>query len=224
MSFRRTALALTVGVVAVGGVAATAALASAGTAKYFTTYSAGTCDTAAGEWVVDWTVTNQSDEAAIVSDVTSTLATSPASALPGSIGAGVTAHATQRISGTGGQRARLVYTTTWADGTTALNSWDFRPQSPCAKAADTGPWPIVDAAGTQRATLSYNPAGQYATACYGGPAGDVVIEEKFTTGQSIRRIVPQFGCAVAAPYAGTGDVVAVRGLVGDFANPWHEVG
>jgi hypothetical protein len=224
MSLRKTALAFAIGAVAVGGVAATAALAGADTVKHFTTYAAGTCDTATGEWVVAWEVTNQSDETATVGDVTSTPDTSPAEALPATVDGGYTVRVAQRIPGSGGQTARLVYTATWADGTSTLNSWDFRPQSPCAKAADPGPWAIVDGAGKQRGTLTYNPSGQMAMACYGGPDGDVVIEEKFTTGGSIKRVVPQFGCAVAIPYAGTGDVVAVRASVGDFANPWHEVG
>src|SRR4051812_7182470 len=39
--------------------------------------------------------------------------------------------------------------------------------------ADSGPWPIVDASGVQRSSLSIDWSTGYATACYGGATGDV---------------------------------------------------
>ncbi len=77
----------------------------------------------------------------------------------------------------------------------------------------------------QRSSLSINWTTGYALACYGGEAGDVRIELRFESGYIQRRIVPQFGCQVAGPPgapADAGSPVAVRGVVGDFVNPWHE--
>ena len=91
--------------------------------------------------------------------------------------------------------------------------------------ADSGPWPIVDQNGVQRTSLSIDWSTGYALACYGGEAGDVRIELQFESGYIQRRVVPQFGCAVAGPPGAPADAgrpVAVRGVVGDFANPWHE--
>ncbi|BCJ50024.1 hypothetical protein Asp14428_14990 [Actinoplanes sp. NBRC 14428] len=91
--------------------------------------------------------------------------------------------------------------------------------------ADSGPWPIVDQNGVERSTLSINWETGNAIACYGGEAGDVRIELKFESGYVQQRVVPQFGCAVTTPAGAPADAgrpVAVRGLVGSFANPWHE--
>ena len=88
--------------------------------------------------------------------------------------------------------------------------------------ATTGSWPIVDEAGVAQSSMWFD--GSYLSACYGGPDGRIAIEVRYTDGQTNRRIVPQFGCATVGAFAGTGEVTAVRGLVGDFANPWHEVG
>jgi hypothetical protein len=96
--------------------------------------------------------------------------------------------------------------------------------APAAAAGGSSSWPILDQNGRQVSTLIYNADDQIAMARY-PPAGvRVTIEERFTTGQSAVRAVPERGCTVAMPYAGTGDVVAVRASVDDFANPWHEVG
>jgi hypothetical protein len=90
---------------------------------------------------------------------------------------------------------------------------------------ETGSWPIVDENGVQRSTVSVNWTTGYATACYGDEAGTIRIELRFESGYIQRRVVPQFGCTVASPNGAPSDAgraVAVRGLVGDFANPWHE--
>ncbi|MEV4702486.1 hypothetical protein [Actinoplanes sp. NPDC049316] len=108
---------------------------------------------------------------------------------------------------------------------TAAQAAPVRPVTASASPTDSGPWPITDENGVQRSTLSIDWSTGYAIACYGGEAGDVRIELRFESGYIQRRIVPQFGCAVAGPPgapADAGPPVAVRGVVGDFANPWHE--
>ena len=50
----------------------------------------------------------------------------------------------------------------------------------------------------------------------------LVIEEKLDNGTTVPRAVEQFQCNVAFPFAG-GKVVAVRGIVDGFANPWQPV-
>jgi len=106
-----------------------------------------------------------------------------------------------------------------AEATAETNSAAATDEPP----VETGPWPIVDESGRQRSTLSFNPETGYAMACYSGEPENVVIEVEYESGQTARRLVPQFGCNVAGPYGGTGPVVKVRGLVGEFANPWHRV-
>jgi hypothetical protein len=88
--------------------------------------------------------------------------------------------------------------------------------------ATTGSWPIVDEAGVTRSTMWFD--GLYLSACYAGADDEVMIEVRYTDGKTNRRFVPQFGCTAVGAHAGTGDVTAVRGLVAEFANPWHEVG
>ena len=225
MNLRTTlARALATAAIATGVLtsAAGAAHAADGSA-YVTIHASGTCDTAAGEWVVDWSIDNATEAEATLGDVVSTPAASPATGVPATLPAGGTGHATQRIPGAGGQTASLGLTATWADGSAYAASWQFRPPAPCDAEVETGPWPIVDESGAQRSTLSFNPAGGYAMACYSGTPENVAIEVRYTTGDTARRIVPQFGCTVAGPWGATGDVVSVRGLVGDFANPWHRV-
>jgi hypothetical protein len=86
----------------------------------------------------------------------------------------------------------------------------------------SGSWAIIDQDGVQRTSMWFD--GSYLSACYGPADGQVAIEVRYSDGQTNKRIVPQFGCTSVGAFAGTGDVTAVRGLVGDFANPWHEVG
>ena len=217
---------LTTAALATAAVTATTTAHAADAFPHVTIHAAGTCDSTTGDWVVDWSITNAADAPATLGDVVSTPAASPATGVPATVPAAATAHATQRVPGSGGQTAALSLTATWPDGTTYAASWQFRPPAPCTRdraAVETGPWPIVDEAGTQRSTLTFNPETGYAMACYGGPAEDVAIEVEYTSGATARRIIPQFGCNVAGPYGSTGDVVMVRGLVGDFANPWHRV-
>lgn len=85
-------------------------------------------------------------------------------------------------------------------------------------------WPITDAAGVQYSTLTFNPESRYAIACYASPESNIRIEAMFSQlEQPLVRQVPQFGCTVIGPYSGTGDITAVRGVVGDYANEWHKV-
>ena len=231
MNLRTTVVrTLATAALATAAVTATAGAAhAAGAFPHVTIHASGTCDTATGEWVVDWSIDNAADATATLGDVVSTPATSPATGVPATVPAASTAHATQRVPGSGGQTAALALTATWPDGSTYAASWQFRPPAPCTATVaaeppvETGPWPIVDESGVQRSTLSFNPETGYAMACYSGEPENVVIEVKYTSGQTARRLVPQFGCNVAGPYGDTGAVVEVRGLVGDFANPWHRV-
>jgi hypothetical protein len=91
-----------------------------------------------------------------------------------------------------------------------------------AAQADSGPWPIVDAGGVQRSSLSINWETGYAIACYPSGPEVVRIQVRFADGETLTRVIPEFGCNVAGPFTSNSPVVAVRGLVGDFANPWHE--
>jgi hypothetical protein len=94
-----------------------------------------------------------------------------------------------------------------------------------AAPADTGPWPIVDASGNQRTSVPLTYAGDYAIACYAyGPNAGVVIEGRYSSGETVRRQIDQFQCNVLISNTSSGVLVEVRGVVGDFANPWHPVG
>jgi hypothetical protein len=86
-----------------------------------------------------------------------------------------------------------------------------------AATVESGPWPIVDTSGVTRSHLNINPA----IACYAQGSEVVRIEGRYESGDSVYRIVPQFGCNVLPDRVGTADLVEVRGLVGGFANPWH---
>jgi hypothetical protein len=222
MKVRKSAIAIAAAALISGGIVATAATASADEFKFTAAHSSGTCDTATGEWVVDWQVTNNASLDATLSDVESVPADSPIADLPSAIAANATVHGTQRLAGTGSS-ARISYKATWTDGASLVNNWDFRPVTPCTKLTYKASWPILDAAGNQRSTMSYNSEGQTLMACYGGPAGDIIIEARTGSGQVLQRAVPEFGCAVAIPYAGTGRFLSVRAVVGDFANEWHDV-
>jgi hypothetical protein len=125
--------ALCSAVLAAGAALVPAAPATAGQYHYFLTYAFGTCDTTTGQWEVDWQLVNQSDEPATVTEVAAAPAERPIEALPTSVDGGATAHATQRLPGTPGITSSLIYTTRWADGTTTMNNWAFRPRTLCTK-------------------------------------------------------------------------------------------
>jgi hypothetical protein len=124
-----TALAATPALAA--GPAPVAGSAPAAASRTFATTVSGTCDTATGEWVVDWAITNQSDTSALLILMESTPAESRLTSLPWPQG-GATEHAVQRIPGdsTG---ARLVYIAVWTDfpGGSFRSIADFTPTAPC---------------------------------------------------------------------------------------------
>src|SRR5262245_18424255 len=90
-----------------------------------------------------------------------------------------------------------------------------------AMAAQTT-YPLYDASGAQRTTMWYEDSNHYLMACYPSDFS-LVIEEKLDNGTTVPRAVEQFQCNVAFPFAG-GKVVAVRGIVDGFENPWQPVG
>jgi hypothetical protein len=140
MNFRKSAGKMVIAIALLGGALTasigTAVAAEPGSAtssvRYISVSSAGSCDTTTGEWVVTWSMRNDFNQAATVSDVTAL--PTPVTGMPDSIEAGHTATATQRIPGN--SNAALTFTATWADGQTSLVQWEFRPRhQPCNKAA-----------------------------------------------------------------------------------------
>lgn len=117
---------------AVMALPATPALAAA--PRTFATSVAGTCDTATGEWVLDWSITNQSDTSALLIVVESTPAASRVGPLPATP-AGATTHAVQRIPGDS-PGARLTYIAVWTDypGGSYQSITDFAAPGPCEQA------------------------------------------------------------------------------------------
>jgi hypothetical protein len=110
--------------------------------------------------------------------------------------------------------SQILATALIAAGVTAVTA------SPAMAAAVD--FPLYDANGVQRSSMTYNTDSQFLMACY--PNGfKLTIEEQFENGQIESRAVEQFQCNVATPYGYTGRVVAVRGLIDDYANPWHPV-
>ena len=93
--------------------ALTATPALAATPRTFATEVTGSCDTATGEWVVDWAITNQSDTNALLILMQSTPAAAALTSLPWPQ-AGATEHAIQRIPGDSAS-ADLVYIAVWTD-------------------------------------------------------------------------------------------------------------
>jgi hypothetical protein len=89
--------------------------------------------------------------------------------------------------------------------------------------AESGSWPVYDAAGVERISLSYNSSTGYAMACYPPSGVQVVIEARFASGETAKRAIPERGCNVIGPIGNSGSITAVRGWVDDFANEWHEV-
>jgi hypothetical protein len=117
-----------------GLMALTATPALAAAPRTFDTTVSGSCDTATGEWVVDWAITNNSDTQALLILTQSTPADHALTSLPNPEG-GATAHAIQRIPGdsTG---AHLQYIAVWTDfpGGSYQSIADFTAPSPCARA------------------------------------------------------------------------------------------
>ncbi len=111
---------------------ATPALAAAAP-RTFSTAVSGSCDTATGEWVVDWAITNQSDTSALLILTESTPAGSGLTSLPSPQG-GATEHAIQRIPGAS-TSAELVYIAVWTDfpGGSFRSVTDFTPTTTCER-------------------------------------------------------------------------------------------
>lgn len=136
MRFRILAAAALGAVTAMTALTATPALADA--PRTFATAVSGTCDTATGEWVVDWAITNQSDTAALLILVDSTPAESRLTSLPWPQ-AGATEHAVQRIPGDSAD-AHLDYIAVWTDfpGGSFRSTADFTPATTCEQAELAG--------------------------------------------------------------------------------------
>ena len=202
-----------------GALAFAAAPASAATdVKYVDTSASGTCDAATGEWIVDWTVTNLSADAATLSNVVFAPATGT---LPAAVAGNGTVHATTRVPGTG-TMGSLTYTATWADGTSQPASWDFKPWGQCLKAkAAPGSWAVTDADGTDRGSISGAP--DIANVCDVLADGvSVTVEAQLSDGTTVKRIAPLGGCTPFKPFNGA-TITAVRGFANGFANDWHSV-
>ena len=133
MKFRIIAAAVLGAVTALTAVSATPALAAA--PRTFATEVSGICDTATGEWVVDWAITNQSDTGALLILMESTPAASALGSLPWPQG-GATEHAIQRIAGDS-TSATLVYIAVWTDfpGGSFRSATTFTPPTTCEQAA-----------------------------------------------------------------------------------------
>ncbi|MFG1603074.1 hypothetical protein [Actinoplanes sp. NPDC049265] len=131
MKSRIVAAAVLGGLVAL---TASAAPALAAAPRTFTTTVSGTCDTTAGEWVVDWAITNNSDTNALTILTSSTPSDHALTSVPAPT-AGATAHAIQRIPGdsTG---AHLQYIAVWTDfpGGSYQSTTDFTAPSVCTQA------------------------------------------------------------------------------------------
>ncbi|MDT5029872.1 MAG: hypothetical protein QOC94_43 [Actinoplanes sp.] len=129
MKFRIIAAAAIGAFTALTALTATPALAD--TPRTFTTAVSGTCDTATGEWVVDWAITNQSDASALLILMGSTPADSGLTSLPSAQG-GATEHAIQRIPGDSAS-ASLDYIAVWTDfpGGSFHSVTDFTPPAVC---------------------------------------------------------------------------------------------
>lgn len=117
---------------AAAALSATPAMADA--PRTFATTVSGTCDTAAGEWVLDWAITNQSDTSALLILRESTPAEARLETLPSSVQGGATAHAIQRIPGDSAA-ARLTYIAVWTDfpGGSHQSITDFTAPAPCER-------------------------------------------------------------------------------------------
>jgi hypothetical protein len=110
-------------------------------------------------------------------------------------------------------------------GTTASASMAAQPTAAPSSSSVTAAsqsWAIVDSNDIQHSTLTWNAETKTGMACYASTS-DVVIQAQTTSGQVLKRLVPERGCTVVMAYGGTGDITAVGALVGDFENPWHEV-
>ncbi|MDT4991506.1 MAG: hypothetical protein QOH97_1398 [Actinoplanes sp.] len=116
---------------ALTAVTALATPAQADAPRTFTTAASGTCDTATGEWVVDWAITNQSDASTLLILMESTPADSGLTSLPSPRG-GATEHAIQRIPGDSAG-AHLDYIAVWTDflGGSFRSITAFTPPTTC---------------------------------------------------------------------------------------------
>jgi hypothetical protein len=115
-------------------VALPAAPALAATPRTFATSVAGACDTTAGEWVVDWAITNQSDTPALLIVVESAPSAARLDSLP-TPQPGATTHAVQRIPGDS-PGAHLSYIAVWTDypGGSFRSTADFTAPGTCERA------------------------------------------------------------------------------------------
>jgi hypothetical protein len=202
-------------------VLATAPASAASDAKYVDTSASGTCDTATGEWIVDWQVTNLSAGAATLTNV---VFAPTAGTLPGTVAGKGTVHATTRVPGNG-TMGSLNYTATWSDGSAQPASWYFKPFTPCTKAAPTAKapagWSVTDANGTYRGSVTADP--HLSNVCDTLADGVTVsAEAKLSDGSTVKRIAPLGGCTPFQPFNGA-TITAVRGFANDFANAWHPV-
>ncbi|GIF08187.1 hypothetical protein Asi03nite_57250 [Actinoplanes siamensis] len=135
MKFRIIAAATT-GAMAALAVSPALAASAAGAAapRTFGTTVSGTCDTATGEWIADWAITNQSDTGALLIVTGSTPSDHRINSLP-SVAGGATEHALQRIPGDSAG-AHLQYIAVWTDfpGGSYQSTTDFTAPQPCVAA------------------------------------------------------------------------------------------
>jgi hypothetical protein len=93
-----------------------------------------------------------------------------------------------------------------------------------AMASDAG-FPLYDANGTVRSSVSWNSYGHYAMACYPSDF-TLLIQVRLTDEQGEQQIVPRIvdwaQCNVATA-GGTWSKIEVSGQIDGFQNEWHEV-
>jgi hypothetical protein len=215
MNLRTHVIRAAAAIAIAGGVVAAAAAPAAANISYFTTAASGVCDSATGEWVVDWALSNQSNETATLSAVD--FAPAPGT-LPETVAGNTTVHGTTRVPGDGTQGS-LNYTSSWADGTHAANTWYFRPWTQCVRTVPDKGWSVSDTAGTLRGGISATPT--LSNVCDQQADGvQVSIEILLTDGSTVTRIAPVGGCTPFLPFNGS-KIRAVRGFADGFANDWH---
>jgi hypothetical protein len=197
MSIRRACYA--VGATALlGGAIATSVLpASAGTQNTVGASSGADCDPAVGQWDVRWSISNESDRAATITDVQATPGASPITGLPASLAGGSRVEGTQRIPGL---TARLSFTVTWDNGTSAEKTVDFASPTPCTKVTlhPTPRWKAIK--GTElydAGIIQFDPT--FVRACdFKADHADISFDYVTIDGRKATRIsVPQGGCAVS---------------------------
>ena len=131
MRFRIIAATVLGAVTALSATPAMAATPDIAAARTFQTTVSGTCDTAAGQWVLDWAITNESDTSALLILTESTPSEAALTSLPWPAG-GATEHAIQRIPGDS-PSARLTYIAVWTDfpGGSFRSATSFTPPAAC---------------------------------------------------------------------------------------------